>query len=94
MMEDRAEKRLLATQDKGLFQDKQVVEREAQLRLRKSGYRQLHLISCEFHGSVLTLRGRVSTFHMKQVAQTLIRGMKGVAEINNQLEVVAPPRPR
>ena len=66
-----------------------MVEAEAQSRLRTSGYRPLHCISCDFHEGVLTLRGHVSTFHLKQVAQTLIRDVDGVGEINNRLEVAA-----
>jgi osmotically-inducible protein OsmY len=51
----------------------------------------LHLISCEFHEGVLTLRGRVSTFYLKQVAQEMIRRLDGAGEVNNRLEVAAPP---
>jgi osmotically-inducible protein OsmY len=58
-------------------------------RLRKSDYHELHLISCAFHEGVLTLRGRVSTFYLKQVAQTLIASLEGVERINNRLEVAA-----
>jgi osmotically-inducible protein OsmY len=74
----------------GLSKDAITVQAEAQLRLRRSGYRDLHSISCEFHEGVLTLRGRVSTFYLKQLAQTLIRELDDVAEINNRLEVVVP----
>jgi osmotically-inducible protein OsmY len=78
----------LQTEGTGLSKEKQVVEAEALSRLRASGYRPLCLISCEFHEGVLTLRGHVSSFHLKQVAQTLIRGLHGVGEINNRLEVI------
>ena len=95
MLEDRTGIRLLPGQEreKGLSEAKQAVETEAQLRLGRSGYHELHLVSCEFHEGVLTLRGRVSTFHLKQIAQTRIRGLEGVGEINNRLEVAAPPCP-
>jgi hypothetical protein len=33
----------------------------------------------------------VSSFYLKQVAQELIRRMDGAEEVNNRLEVVAPP---
>ena len=89
MPENRAAGRLLLQpeQETELSTEKQIVETEAHSRLRTSDYRQLHLVSCEFHEGVLTLRGRVSTFHLKQVAQTLIRNLDGVGEINNRLEV-------
>ncbi len=62
-------------------------------RLRKSDYHELHLISCTFYEGVLTLRGRVSTFYLKQVAQTMIASLEGVERINNRLEVAAPSVP-
>ena len=68
-----------------------MVQAEAQSHLRKSGYHELHLVSCDFHEGVLTLRGRVSRFYLKQVAQTLILRLDGVGEINNRLEVAERP---
>ena len=93
MSENRAGRRLLILeeQESGLSKENLLVQADAQSRLRQSGYLQLHLVSCEFHEGVLTLRGRVSSFYLKQVAQTLIRGLDGVGEINNRLEVAVPP---
>ena len=84
--------RPLREQEPGLSKQELLVQSEAQSRLRKSSYHQLHLVSCEFHDGVLTLRGPVSSFHLKQVAQTLIRDLDGVGEINNRLEVVVAKR--
>jgi len=64
-----------------------LVQAEAQSRLRKSGYHELHLISCELHEGVLTLRGSVSSYHLKQLAQELVRQLDGAEEVNNRLEV-------
>ena len=91
MPEEQAGRQLppLQQQDTELSKVKLLAQVDAQSRLRKSGYHQLHLISCEFHEGLLTLRGRVPTFHLKQVAQTLIGGIDGVGEINNRLEVVS-----
>jgi osmotically-inducible protein OsmY len=93
MSENRAGRRLLASreQETGLSKEKPSVQTEAQLRLRKSGYRQLRRVSCEFHEGVLTLRGQVSSFYLKQVAQTLIGRLDGVGAINNRLDVAPPP---
>jgi osmotically-inducible protein OsmY len=66
-----------------------VVQATALSRLRTSGYAQLQLISCEFHEGVLTLRGHVSSFYLKQLAQTLVRGVDRVEEIKNRLEVAS-----
>jgi osmotically-inducible protein OsmY len=71
--------------------EKVLVLAEAQSRLRKSHYRELDLVACEFYEGVLTLRGRVSTFYLKQLAQTLVLEMKSVGEINNRLEVAVSP---
>ena len=56
--------------------------------LRSSPYRRLHLISTEVCGGVATLRGRVSSFHMKQVAQCLLADVAGLERIDNRLQVV------
>jgi len=91
MSRNRERTRLRALPEKGVMHEKETLatQMEAQSRLRKSGYPELHLVSCEFHGGVLTLRGRVSTFYLKQVAQTLIRGLDGVGAVNNRLDVDA-----
>ena len=80
-------------QELGRPPEGRAVQAEAHSRLRKSGYHELHLVSCDFHEGVLTLRGRVSSFYLKQIAQELIRRLKGVEEVNNRLEVAehTPP---
>ena len=37
---------------------------------------------------VLTLQGKLPTFHLKQVLQTRLKGLDGVKRIDNQVEVV------
>ena len=95
MLESHGGARLLPIEDQelGLSKERPVVQAEAQSRLRKSGYHELRFVSCEFHEGVLTLRGQVPSFYLKQVAQELIRGLDGAEEVNNRLEVVAPPCP-
>ena len=93
MSENHGGTRLLPPQEQesGLSKERPLVQAEAQSRLRKSGYRELHFVSCEFHEGVLTLRGRVSSFYLKQVAQELIRQLDGAEEVNNRLEVAERP---
>ncbi|MCE9556411.1 MAG: BON domain-containing protein [Planctomycetes bacterium] len=55
--------------------------------LRKSSYLALRRLSCEYHDGVLTIRGRVSTFHLKQVAQSLLGKLAGISRIHNLVEV-------
>ena len=74
--------------------EKAAIEAEAESRLQTSGYPQLRKVSCEFHEGVLTLRGQVSTFHLKQIAQTLVRRLEGIGEINNRLEVAVQQCPK
>lgn len=76
-------------QEFGWSNDRQNIQAEALLRLDNSGYHELRLVSCSFQKGVLTLRGHVSSFYLKQVAQELMRQVEGAEEVNNQLEVVA-----
>jgi len=61
----------------------------AQQTLRQSSYFELHDVSCEFSGGVLTLRGRVPSYHLKQLAQASVTEVPGVVEVHNRVEVVA-----
>jgi hypothetical protein len=38
--------------------------------------------------SVLTLRGKLPTFYLKQILQTRLRELEGVEQIDNQVQVV------
>jgi osmotically-inducible protein OsmY len=66
------------------------VESMARSRLRQSPYLEVRRISCRFHEGVLILWGRVSSYYLKQTAQTLVYRLEGVEELSNRLEVVAP----
>ena len=66
--------------------ERELVKREAEARLRRSSYREVRGVTCEFHEGVLTLRGHLPSFYLKQVAQSLVYGIDGVEEINNRLE--------
>jgi len=59
----------------------------AEARLRRSGYSALRDVNCVFHDGMLTLRGRVPTHYLKQVAQQRVRELEGVRWVNNQIEV-------
>ncbi len=64
-----------------------VVTAAATSRLLKSRYREVRRISCDFHNGVLTLRGRVSCYHMVQIAQHIVDGLSSVMEIENRLNI-------
>ena len=62
----------------------------AQQALRRSSYFELRNVSCEFSGGILTLQGRVPSYHMKQLAQASVADVPGVVEVHNRVEVVTP----
>jgi hypothetical protein len=59
--------------------------------LRSSNYLVLTGITCDYLSGILILRGRVSTYHLKQVAQVVVSQVEEVDGIDNQIEVI-PPR--
>jgi osmotically-inducible protein OsmY len=61
----------------------------AEARLLNSPYVELRRVSCEFHEGILTLRGRVPRYYLKQIAQNVVSQLSGVVEIDNQLDVAA-----
>lgn len=59
----------------------------AKERLAASGFLALRRVRCDFTAGCLTLGGQVPSFYLKQMAQTLVREMPGVARVDNRLEV-------
>jgi osmotically-inducible protein OsmY len=66
------------------------IERTAEDRLRHSSYLELRNVWCDYHEGVLTLRGHVPSYHLKQMAQAIMHDLEDDLELNNQLEVVSP----
>jgi osmotically-inducible protein OsmY len=73
------------------LREQDLMEQQAASRLRTSPYPEVRCVACEFREGMLRLRGRVPSYFLKQIAQTVVSGMDGVDEIHNQLEVVVPP---
>ena len=63
------------------------VAKRAAALLEEGPYHSLKRVVCEFHEGVLTLRGRVPSFYMKQVAQEILMGFASVEVLLNHLEV-------
>ena len=60
----------------------------AQQRLRASAYASaMHEVTCEAVADAMVLRGRVSSFYFKQLAQEVVRKADGARAIVNELEV-------
>ena len=62
----------------------------ARARVASSTYRGVRSVSCECHNGVLVLRGWVSSFHQKQMAQEAVRNLPGIREVVNFVQVVQP----
>ena len=55
------------------------IEQEAECRLRRSGYLALRGVTCDISGGALRLHGRLPTYYLKQVAQTIAAEVEGVS---------------
>jgi hypothetical protein len=55
--------------------------------LRKSGHRALATLQCEISGSLAVLRGAVSSYYLKQLAQAAALQVDGVRKVENLIEV-------
>ena len=65
-------------------------ETQARAELRKSSYYSVRQVSCDVCQRVVMLSGRVPSFYMKQMAQTIVLCLlegEGRLVIDNQLEV-------
>jgi hypothetical protein len=59
----------------------------AENRLRASGYLVLRNVSCQYSDGTLTLRGRLPTYHLRQVVLATVAGIHGVERILDNLEI-------
>ena len=59
-------------------------------QLRSSSHNYLRCVNCAFDAGVLTLRGRVPSFYLKQTAQALAAKVDGVQQIVNLMDVASP----
>ena len=59
----------------------------AEARLQEAPYHDLRQAPGEAREGVLTLRGRVPTYYLKQIAQTLVFSLEGVSDLRNELDV-------
>lgn len=61
---------------------------ELQQRLRAAGHQNLRQIECECRDGIVVLRGRVSSYYAKQLAQSVLLIDPTVQTIENLIEVV------
>jgi osmotically-inducible protein OsmY len=55
--------------------------------LRASPYKVLAGVACECDHGVLSLKGRLSSFYLKQHAQEAVARVNGVTQVVNEVEV-------
>ena len=60
----------------------------AERRFRSSPCLALRVVTCGFQDGALILRGQVSSFYLKQLAQETVRALKEVGVIHNTVEVI------
>jgi osmotically-inducible protein OsmY len=65
------------------------IEEAAEGHLRRSGYLALRDIGCTCCEGVVTLRGCLPTFYLKQLAQHVVAELADVCGIINHIEVLA-----
>jgi osmotically-inducible protein OsmY len=61
-------------------------------RLEESSYGFERRLDVAYDDGVLTLRGRVPSFYLKQTAQSLVAKVDGVRQVVNLVDVCAAPR--
>ena len=59
----------------------------AECRLRRSGYLAMQHLCCDFRARVVTLRGRLPSYYLKEVALAVAATVEGVERIDDQVEV-------
>ena len=60
----------------------------AEQHLNKSTYHALRGVTCLYHEGIITICGRVPSFYLKQVAQSIVGAIEEVGGVINRLEVV------
>ena len=72
------------------FEDQDVLAKRIRQSLDRSGYGQLRrvCVTTRPNGRV-RLEGSVSSFYLKQVAQTIVLSVPGVTQVRNELQVSA-----
>jgi hypothetical protein len=60
--------------------------------LRSNSYLALKNVTCDYHEGVLTLRGCLPSYYLKQIAQTAVARVVGAVRIVNEIEVISGAR--
>lgn len=63
------------------------IKEKAESRLHELDHLELSQIRCGFRHGILTLNGTVSSCEIRHIAQELIKDLKGIEVIDNQIIV-------
>ncbi len=63
------------------------VQSASEARLASNSHLLNRNLFCTFHAGTLVLHGRVRCYYHKQIAQTVVADIEGVAQVINQIEV-------
>ena len=63
------------------------LEQRVTRALRKSSHRALAVLQCEVSGGLVVLRGVVSSYYLKQIAQAIALRIDGVRKVENLIDV-------
>lgn len=74
--------------DEILVMTDEVVLCMVRLTLHSSIYKELRHLKADCEGGCVTLQGDLPTYYLKQVAQSVIRTLAGVRDIDNNVNVV------
>lgn len=58
--------------------------------LRQSSYATLSLVRYDVEGDYVVLRGEVTSYYLKQMAQAIVQRLSGVRRVDNRLVVARP----
>jgi osmotically-inducible protein OsmY len=72
------------------FEDDDQLCAAVRAALAESDHRALRRLHCQAVDGVVILLGRVASFYLKQLAQTLVRSVEGARGVINLLEVHEP----
>lgn len=67
------------------------LEALARASLTASPYREIRHLRCEAVGGVAILFGSVSSYYLKQLAQSVVLGLEGIKGVQNLLDVRERP---
>ena len=63
----------------------------ARAELRSSSYPELRGLDCSFAAGVLTVRGRLPSFYLKQIVWSLVGELSGISEFVDRIDVAEAP---